>query len=198
MRNPERTKQIILQQAAMLFNTQGYKATSISDITNATGFTKGAIYKHFENKEKLEVCAMEYMAQEMQRGFKQAVQSQHNFKDKMIAILDYFKGYTHQPTFAGGCVLLNAAIETDDRPGVLRDATARLLYDLESSIIHLIAKGIQYKQIPPSTDAKTWTTYFIATIEGGIMVSKLKQSATPLRIVLNKLKEDINQLILIE
>ena len=54
MRNPELTKEEILKKSGLLFNTQGYKATSISHITTATGFTKGAIYKHFKNKEELE------------------------------------------------------------------------------------------------------------------------------------------------
>ena len=51
MRNPEATKELIISKSADLFNTQGYKATSLSDITKATGYTKGAIYRHFENKE---------------------------------------------------------------------------------------------------------------------------------------------------
>ena len=54
IRNPDETKQKILKKSGVLFNTQGYKATSISDITSATGFTKGAIYRHFENKAVLE------------------------------------------------------------------------------------------------------------------------------------------------
>ena len=54
MRNPDQTKGRILKKSGVLFNTQGYKATSISDITSATGFTKGAIYRHFKNKAVLE------------------------------------------------------------------------------------------------------------------------------------------------
>ena len=54
MRNPEQTREKILKKSGLLFNTQGYKATSISDITSATGFTKGAIYRHFKSKEELE------------------------------------------------------------------------------------------------------------------------------------------------
>ncbi|MEP0479738.1 MAG: TetR family transcriptional regulator, partial [Nonlabens sp.] len=54
MRDPEHTKATILKESANLFNAQGYKATSLSDITTATGLTKGAIYKHFKNKEDLE------------------------------------------------------------------------------------------------------------------------------------------------
>ena len=57
MRNSEITKNKVLKESIKLFNTKGYKTTSLSDITLATGFTKGAIYRHFENKEDLEIVS---------------------------------------------------------------------------------------------------------------------------------------------
>ena len=54
MRDADLTIEKILEKSGILFNTQGYKATSISDITDLTGLTKGAIYRHFENKQDLE------------------------------------------------------------------------------------------------------------------------------------------------
>src|SRR5690606_39591748 len=65
MRNPEYTKKRILQRSAVLFNTRGYQATSVSDITDATGFTKGAIYRHFKNKEELVRQSLATMAEAM-------------------------------------------------------------------------------------------------------------------------------------
>ncbi|MEL6536474.1 MAG: TetR family transcriptional regulator, partial [Bacteroidota bacterium] len=53
MRNPTQTKELIITRAMPLFNTKGYTATSISDITNATGITKGAIYGNFQNKDEV-------------------------------------------------------------------------------------------------------------------------------------------------
>jgi len=58
MRVPAQTKATILRESAALFNTQGYKATSLSDITAATGFTEGAIYEHFTSKQDLEQRAL--------------------------------------------------------------------------------------------------------------------------------------------
>ncbi|MBF4984955.1 TetR family transcriptional regulator, partial [Nonlabens mediterrranea] len=65
MRNPQLTRDIIINESADLFNTKGYKATSLSDITTATGFTKGAIYKHFKNKEDLEQQALRSLSKRM-------------------------------------------------------------------------------------------------------------------------------------
>ena len=47
------TREYIIDEAYKLFLTQSYEAVSISDISNAIGFTKGALYHHFKNKEEL-------------------------------------------------------------------------------------------------------------------------------------------------
>ncbi|MGE7608242.1 TetR/AcrR family transcriptional regulator [Peribacillus frigoritolerans] len=43
MRKGERTKQMIIEKASGLLNTQGYLATSITDIMKKTGMEKGGI-----------------------------------------------------------------------------------------------------------------------------------------------------------
>ncbi|OWA35857.1 TetR family transcriptional regulator [Saccharibacillus sp. O16] len=52
----EETRRIIAEKAAQLFAQKGFSATSIADISRESGFSKGHIYYHFENKEKLFVA----------------------------------------------------------------------------------------------------------------------------------------------
>jgi AcrR family transcriptional regulator len=47
------TEDRILKQAIRLFLEKGYHGTSINDITEATGITKGALYWHYKGKEDL-------------------------------------------------------------------------------------------------------------------------------------------------
>jgi AcrR family transcriptional regulator len=61
----EHTKLHILQTVAPIFNKNGYAATSMSEITNATGLTKGAIYGHFKNKEALSISAFKFNVKQM-------------------------------------------------------------------------------------------------------------------------------------
>lgn len=50
---PERTKEKILDVSFRLFAEKGYDKTSIQDIVNALGMSKGAIYHHFASKEEI-------------------------------------------------------------------------------------------------------------------------------------------------
>lgn len=48
-----KAKAEIMDYAIQLFSQQGYNQTSVGDISKASGYSKGHIYYHFENKEKL-------------------------------------------------------------------------------------------------------------------------------------------------
>ena len=47
------TKEKILQVALALFARDGYEAVSVSMIAGELGMTKGALYKHYENKRAI-------------------------------------------------------------------------------------------------------------------------------------------------
>ena len=52
-RHPEATVERILAEAARLFLQKGFEKTSMQDIMDATGLSKGAIYHHFASKEDI-------------------------------------------------------------------------------------------------------------------------------------------------
>jgi len=50
---PEETRKALIDSALKLFGERGYAATSVQEITEAAGVTKGAFYHHFESKQDL-------------------------------------------------------------------------------------------------------------------------------------------------
>lgn len=50
---PEKTIRLILDTAQRLFIEKGYDNTSLQDIMDETGLSKGAIYHHFSSKEDI-------------------------------------------------------------------------------------------------------------------------------------------------
>ena len=47
------TKEDIMIVALHLFAKNGYEAVSVSQITGALGMTKGALYRHYQNKRDI-------------------------------------------------------------------------------------------------------------------------------------------------
>src|ERR1700691_5957206 len=52
-RNPERTRELLLQAAFQEIYRSGYRSADLDAILAAAGLTKGALYYHFDNKEAL-------------------------------------------------------------------------------------------------------------------------------------------------
>lgn len=195
MRNSKTTKNTIIKESANLFNTQGYKATSISDITKATGLTKGAIYRHFESKSDLEQEALRSLGKLMFNELGQSIREAKTFQLKMDAIFSFFEKYMETPLYQGGCPLMNAAVEVDDTNTPLRQQAYNMLAQLKASVGKLLENGIKNGQIKPEIDPAFYSTIIIATLEGGIMMSKLernKEAISKTILHLRKLVTDIS------
>jgi len=194
MRNAENTKNTLIKASANLFNTQGYKATSISDITKATGFTKGAIYRHFESKADLEQQALRSLAKAMFETIGVSIKEAETFKLKMEAVFSFFEEYMHTPLYQGGCPLLNAAIEADDANPLLRQQVFNMMAQLKASVAKLISNGIKNNQVLAGTDVDFFSTIFIATLEGGIMISKLERTDTAIKQTIVHLRNTVDRI----
>jgi len=194
MRNPEVTKEIILKEAGILFNTQGYKATSLSNITDATGYTKGAIYRHFNNKEMLEKETLSYLSGIMLGKMKVLIKKNHTAGDKLRSVLSFFESYTSEAPIKGGCPLLNVAIEADDSNPGLREVAAMTLKVLKDSLVHILDNGIKHHQIKPGIDKLHYATLIMASLEGAIMMSKLRGNNEDIQIIVKHLELQIAQI----
>ncbi len=195
MRNPEQTKATILKESANLFNTKGYKATSLSDITTATGFTKGAIYKHFNNKEDLEQQALRSLGRTMFDILGKEIKLAQDYESKMDVIFNFFENYLSDPPYLGGCPLLNSAVESDDANPALRQQSFGMLVNLKSSLRRILENAKRRNQIKEDTNVEQMVHVFIATLEGGIMMSKLERKNDAITTCIKFLKE-INRKII--
>ncbi len=74
---------------------------------------------------------------------------------------------------AGGCPVLNTAIEADDTHPVLRDHARRAMDEWREFVVRVTTKGIERSQVRPEVNPDELATFIIATLEGAIMLTKL-------------------------
>ncbi|MBW4691406.1 MAG: TetR/AcrR family transcriptional regulator [Lyngbya sp. HA4199-MV5] len=173
MQKAAETRAKIIQQAAGLFNQQGYAGSSISDIMRVTGLQKGGIYNHFHSKEELALAAFDFAIQLSSQQFLQAIRGKRYAIEKLQAMLQVYQQFVDNPPIPGGCPLLNTAVESDDAHPALRDRAQQAMTSWQRLIIRIIAKGITRGEIRVTAEPETVATILIATIEGALMMSKL-------------------------
>lgn len=184
----EQTKQFIIEKAAPLFNKKGYAATSMNDILLATGMAKGGVYGHFSSKDEIALAVFDYASKQLMEAIAAQIKSQKTASEKLCAIFNFYHDYATHPLLEGGCPLLNSAIDSDYNFPELKKRTAIASQLMLDSLTHIIHKGIHYGEFSKHVDANFESKLIFAIIEGGMMMSRLKNDPQHLNQLLNYLK----------
>jgi AcrR family transcriptional regulator len=173
MSKAEDTRSKIIQQAADLFNQQGYAGSSLSDIMAATGLKKGGIYNHFASKDDLALAAFDYAAQLMGQRYTRAVKQKQRAIPRLQAVIHTFCSAPDEIPLKGGCPLLNTAAESDDSHPALRQRAQQAMDQWRQLIRQIVQQGITARELQADVDPEAVATILIATLEGALMLTKL-------------------------
>ena len=172
MNKGQSTKEMIIEKSADLFNIRGYAGCSLSDIMTATGLKKGGIYNHFLNKDEIALEAFKYSMALLEKRLAEVTAAKNTDKDRLIAILDFYRNYATNPVVEGGCPVLNTIVDADGtNPKLIslaRQKTQRLLKMLEFIVVRGQKQGEFKKDIEPRSIALT----IFSGIEGALLLNK--------------------------
>jgi AcrR family transcriptional regulator len=194
MTKGERTKQHIIETAMPVFSQQGVAGTSMTDLVAATGLQKGGIYGHFASKEALALAAFDYAFTRATNILTCALESQQSALARLTAIVDAFLTMMEDATFAGGCHLLNTAVESDDTHPALRCKVQAGLEQWQTIIQQEITEGISRGELQSCYNANDLAIVTIAMLEGGIMMTKAHGRPHYLGRVANYLKTTFKEM----
>ena len=193
MSKAEKTKQLIIEKTATLFNTKGYNSTSLSDITHATGLTKGSIYGNFENKDEVAIEVYKYnaglLSKTMSRSFGDEFPTS---VEKLHAFVDFYRKNWPTVFSNGGCPLMNAATEADDSFPALKKQVKTSFDVWMAKISEVIMQGQHTGEIYKKVNAKEYASLFVMLIEGGILLSKTIGDQSYLNQALDKISHMID------
>lgn len=91
-----------MKQATLLFSQKGYDQTSIQEISIASGYSKGHIYYHFENKEKLFVLLAQNTMQDWKIKWQEKESFYETASEKLYGIAMHVLYNYQTPLLKGG------------------------------------------------------------------------------------------------
>ena len=189
-----RTRQHIIEKTASLFNVKGFEGTSLSDLTEATGLTKGALYGNFADKEEIALEGFRYSIRKVKELIRKELAAVKTNKQQLISLLDFYSHYVKNPPVRGGCPLLNAAVEVDDHRTSMRKVVAREINATVDFMTGLLDKGIKAGEFKRNTRARELAYTFFCCIEGAVMFSRVERSEEPMNIIVSHCKKLLNQI----
>jgi AcrR family transcriptional regulator len=190
----ERTRRFIIERTSSVFNKKGYAGTSMSDLTEATGLTKGSIYGNFKNKEEVAAEVFEYNSGKVRKQILDRIARATSYHDKLLVYAQVYHSFTSGEFIPGGCPILNTAVDADDTNPMLKDKAAKAVIRWKNSIENLIKAGIETGELKPDINSTTTALSMIALIEGGIMIAKVTDSPANLDVVLGSVHQLVDSL----
>ncbi|MFH7012770.1 TetR/AcrR family transcriptional regulator [Flavobacterium sp. FlaQc-52] len=165
------TSEFILDKIAPVFNKQGYIGTSLSDITKATGLTKGAIYCNFANKEDLALQAFKLNVGIAIIPLFKLVATKEGAINKLHTITNYHRSYYDLLKDRGGCPMLRVSVDTKFVNPLLFEAAEKLSQKFINGLTDIINEGISKDEIQPDTDVNKYAQLILTMIEGSSLLA---------------------------
>ena len=137
----ERTTRYIIETVAPIFNKHGYVGTSMSDLTEATGLTKGALYGNFENKEALALSAFEYNSNRLLQAIEAKLSIDGSALDKVYSLTNFYRHYDEFTHDMGGCPVLNTRVDAEHNNKLLAAAARETVATIEGKIALVLEVG---------------------------------------------------------
>lgn len=194
MTKSENTKRLIIEKTASVFNTKGYAGTSINDLMDATGLSKGCIYGNFQNKDEIALSVFDHNFGKVTQHMKERILATDSSIERLLVYPQTYKNYFRYPYLQAGCPILNTATEADDTHPKLKERAQKALDFWKTSIENQIKRGIERKEIKEDTDPTEFAVIMISMIEGAFMQAKVNNHMTELKIAMSFLEKLIKNI----
>lgn len=173
--SPERgdARTRLLEAARDVIRQKGFAATSVDDLCQSAGVTKGAFFYHFKTKEALGVAAADYWAETTSALFAGApYHAPDDPLDRVLAYLDFRKGIIGGETFEYTCLVGTMTQEVHDSAPAIRDACAASIFGHAATLEADIEAARAQRGIDADWTAESLARHTQAVLQGGFILAK--------------------------
>lgn len=148
----EQTHQRILEAAERLASQEGLEALTIGRLAEETQMSKGGLFAHFGSKESLQIEVLEFTSEAFAATVVQPALQMEEGLPRLRTLFDRWLAWLSRPEVPGGCILLSASSEVDDRPGPVRDAVVAQMRSLLLMVVKFTRQAQERQQLRAGVD----------------------------------------------
>jgi TetR/AcrR family transcriptional regulator, transcriptional repressor for nem operon len=178
LRDPEGTRQSLLQAAFREVYRYGFQSAGIDAILAATNVTKGALYYHFESKEALGHAIIEEIIAEITKDRWLRPLQQSKDKNPIDALIGILQAIPARPSdVKRGCPLVNLTQEMSQLDEQFRKRLERIFQAWQEGIAAALRKGQYTGTVRRDLVPEETASFLIAMVEGYEVLAKNAQDA---------------------
>ena len=174
LRNPERTRDLLLQAAFREIYRSGFQSAGVDAILAATNVTKGALYYHFDSKEALGHAVIEEIIGPSLR--EKWLHPLRNGADPIETLIGIVRATSVRPEVVrAGCPLNNLAQEMSPLDEGFRKRLAKVFHQWQQGTAMALRKGQSQGRVRRDLDPEGTASFLIAMYEGYVVLAKNAQ-----------------------
>lgn len=178
LRDPERTREHLLQAAFREVYRYGFQSAGIDTILAATNVTKGALYYHFESKEALGYAIIEEIVAKLTSDRWMHPLQRNKDKDPIDTLIGIVQAIPHRPKdVKDGCPLVNLAQEMSRLDEQFRKRLERIFHAWQEGIAMTLRRGQSQGTVRRDLVPEETASFLIAMVEGYEVLAKNAQDA---------------------
>lgn len=172
-------KEKLLEQAQELMLAKGFAATTVDEICQAAGLTKGSFFHYFRSKEELGKEVLDRFCRlQMERLAKNPLLRRRDPLERLYGWVDGAIEMSKTPMARKGCLLGNFAQELSDTHPKLRSQCAQRFSEWADMLKKELDEA-RAKHLPGTRlDTQGLAEHLIAVLEGSLILGKAKQDMT--------------------
>jgi AcrR family transcriptional regulator len=175
-RDPERTRERLLQAGFREVYRSGFQSASIDTILAATNVTKGALYYHFDSKDDLGYAIVEEIIAKLPHdNWLRPLQRGRNPIDALIGIVQATS--VRPEDVKGGCPLVNLAQEMSALDEQFRKRLEIIFKAWQEGIATALRRGQSQGTVRRDLVPEETAGFLIAMYEGYVLLAKNAQDA---------------------
>lgn len=176
-------KEAVVKAALDVFWRQGYQATSVQDLVDATGLNRGSLYDTFGDKHGLFLEVVEHYRRQYTARRLVQLEEAGPIRDKLAAFFNDMIEFSVGEGRLLGCLMTNAAIEMapHDRDTAL--AVAANMAGMEKAFRRLLAAAQKTGEIPADKSPRDLARFLTATANGLRVMAKVSPERAALKSV---------------
>jgi len=191
----EQTRRKIIEKSLQLFSVKGYFNTSVKDILDATGLTKGGLYGHFASKEDIWYAVYDEAVETWKRNVFRGIRDNSDPLERIEMFIENdMQDYLGGDVFDGGCFFLNMLVELSGQSAAMSrqilKGFVRLSKLLRTWLEEADAKGM----LKQGLDLKEIANFILISLNGAAALYMSSRDASILDQTITQLRFYIHQL----
>jgi TetR/AcrR family transcriptional repressor of nem operon len=172
-----------LETAMLLFWKNGYEATSMQALEQATSLKRTSLYHAFGNKRALFNKALHLYFETVLAKFLDVIEDAPTAKMAVQAVLDEAIALHFTPSHPGGCMIVLSLTESEQHDAETRDLLNRALAQLRNRLANRFKRAITDGDMPQGTSCGALSDEIVAIVTGMIVMAKGGASKARLKAV---------------